>query len=415
MLIKGFIARLNIFLHVPRLSEDQYAGFRRHMTHENLVHEQFLALFFIVMVLIELFTSPTGLLHDPLTGHTARSHLERLYLLELGILLISMLIATAPQNQELIRRRHFAADITAETLLIMSGASRIFLLPPEQMEQMLEIYTVKFNLLLLLIMLLINQSWHRALPLITAGWALMFIGLHSQLQRGTINEQDLLRERFFTLFIGLAAIIIAQRHLVGHLTRYRNKRIIEEQNRLLEKSNDELIEANRLLEELSAMDGLTGIPNRRSFDRHIAEEWRRARRHATPLALLMLDIDRFKQYNDTYGHQEGDVCLRNVAQALQQQIRRPGEMVARYGGEEFAIIVPRCTISEAQVLGERLLAAIRALHIPHAALPGKHVTLSAGAAVMTPPPDLSFADLVHQADEALYRAKNEGRDRLVHD
>lgn len=171
--------------------------------------------------------------------------------------------------------------------------------------------------------------------------------------------------------------------------------------------------ANQELKRLSASDGLTGIANRRLFDEYISREWRRARRTSNSIALLMCDVDHFKLYNDTYGHQAGDDCLRQVAGVIQRTMERASDVAARYGGEEFAAILPETAIGGALFVGEKIRHALHALNIPHAGSPHGRVTLSIGIAAQTPATDSPHDELIKAADRALYRAKHEGRDRVV--
>ncbi|MDO8605899.1 MAG: diguanylate cyclase [Phaeospirillum sp.] len=166
-----------------------------------------------------------------------------------------------------------------------------------------------------------------------------------------------------------------------------------------------------LLHRLAAVDGLTGIANRRSFDAALEQEWRRACRAGTPLSLLMIDVDHFKRYNDHYGHQAGDDCLRAVAAALAEIARRPGEVVARYGGEEFAVILPACGLDPARSLAERLREEVAARHLPHAAS-GTAAEVSVSIGVASLGGDDAVQALIAQADAALYRAKHGGRNRV---
>ena len=167
------------------------------------------------------------------------------------------------------------------------------------------------------------------------------------------------------------------------------------------------------LEALATRDGLTGLANRRSFDERLIAEARRTARDRQPLALLMIDIDCFKLYNDTYGHQKGDECLRAVARTIADTLWRAGDVAARYGGEEFAIILPDTPPSGAMLMAERMRKAVEDLKIVHAAsVAFDHVTLSIGGSISIGPcsaPD----QLVSSADAALYRAKREGRNRSV--
>ncbi|WP_159992501.1 diguanylate cyclase domain-containing protein [Roseomonas sp. 18066] len=176
----------------------------------------------------------------------------------------------------------------------------------------------------------------------------------------------------------------------------------------------------RLLEqrlaELASTDGLTGLANRRAFDDALQQEWRRSTRTGQPLSLLLLDVDRFKQYNDSYGHQQGDECLKAVALAVRSMIRRAGDVAARYGGEEMVLLLPNTATTGGEEVAEKLRAALQAQRLPHAAnIPFGVVTASIGVAGVTPElqAEIGPGALVAAADSALYRAKHEGRNRVV--
>ncbi len=175
----------------------------------------------------------------------------------------------------------------------------------------------------------------------------------------------------------------------------------------------QLSEANRVLTLLSAQDGLTGLANRRHFDENFSAEWRRAMRDRQPLSVVMADIDHFKLYNDHYGHQGGDTCLRQVAAVIGQVARRPGDIAARYGGEEFVLILPDTPLEGGMRIAEEAAAAVRALRLPHeksSAAP--YVTLSMGVACMVPDRSKEMKELIERADRALYAAKRQGRNRV---
>ena len=173
-----------------------------------------------------------------------------------------------------------------------------------------------------------------------------------------------------------------------------------------------LREANRLLEAQATTDGLTGIANRRHFDRELAREWGRHARDASPLSLLLVDVDHFKRYNDARGHLAGDDCLREVARTLRETVCRPGDLVARYGGEEFAAVLPETDREGAMAVADLVRERLRLRTLPHgAAGAGPHVTLSVGGASMIPPAGVPAARLIERADRALYQAKAAGRDR----
>lgn len=179
----------------------------------------------------------------------------------------------------------------------------------------------------------------------------------------------------------------------------------------------QLAHANQLLATLSVTDGLTGLHNRRSFDQALSTEWQRCARHELPLALLLVDIDHFKLYNDHYGHLAGDDCLRRVAQVLNADFRRTGEVVARYGGEEFVLLLPGIHLDGAREVAQRCLERIRTENIPHTASPtSPRLTLSIGVAAWVPDGKTHAHQahrLINAADTALYHAKQTGRARYV--
>jgi two-component system chemotaxis family response regulator WspR len=182
--------------------------------------------------------------------------------------------------------------------------------------------------------------------------------------------------------------------------------------RSLRASQDELARANLELQQLAALDGLTGIANRRRFDEAIRIEWQRARRHQAPLSLLLCDVDHFKGYNDSLGHPAGDLCLKKTAAVLTEQLKRPADLVARYGGEEFAILLPDTGLAGALKLAEDCRRHLEQLALPHPAAPGGAVTMSIGVASSMPGDASTIEELVAAADRALYDAKRSGRNRV---
>jgi diguanylate cyclase (GGDEF)-like protein len=178
--------------------------------------------------------------------------------------------------------------------------------------------------------------------------------------------------------------------------------LVEERTRALE-------EADRKLEALSNTDALTGAANRRHFDRVLLEEWNRGQRAGTPLALVMLDVDNFKHFNDHYGHVAGDDCLVALARVLVQAGRRAGDLVARYGGEEFAVLVPGTSTLDALATARHIQNGVWALALPHPATAPGIVTVSLGVASVVPSTQHTPEHLVLEADSALYRAKQSGR------
>jgi diguanylate cyclase (GGDEF)-like protein len=189
------------------------------------------------------------------------------------------------------------------------------------------------------------------------------------------------------------------------------QRIIQMRQSLLVLTR-KLDTANHELKRLASLDGLTGIANRRHFDEVLEREWRRAMRQGTELSVLMCDIDFFKQYNDTYGHLEGDECLRQIANAFTAAMDRGGDLIARYGGEEFAAVLPETSLGGALFVAERMKLAIAQLKLANTGSPFGHVTASFGIASAVPMPETTPLSLVDAADRALYQAKHEGKNRV---
>lgn len=189
---------------------------------------------------------------------------------------------------------------------------------------------------------------------------------------------------------------------------------MDRKNRELTETRRQLEQRNRDLERLSALDTLTQIANRRRFDAVLRQEWRRAVRDESHFSLLFCDIDYFKRFNDSYGHQAGDECLVRVAQAMEETLNRPADLVARYGGEEFIALLVDTDIEGARMLAERMRAKIESLQITNqASSVGPFLTVSLGVATVVPNPTLRPEDLVDLADRALYAAKAGGRNRIA--
>jgi two-component system chemotaxis family response regulator WspR len=195
-----------------------------------------------------------------------------------------------------------------------------------------------------------------------------------------------------------------------HSQAYINQLERDEAFQALEESKTKLAEANRTLQKLSSLDGLTGIANRRSFDETLSKEWHRAMRNSKPLGLIMLDIDFFKLYNDHYGHQGGDDCLKNVANGLESAIHRDSDFLARYGGEEFSVVLPDTELDGAIKVAEAMREGIHSMEIPHAkSKVSDFVSISVGVSSLVPLQATEPEILIAAADQALYKAKEDGR------
>ena len=216
----------------------------------------------------------------------------------------------------------------------------------------------------------------------------------------------------------LASVALAFVLLVDGIYRARWKHLTRQSTQLVQELSQRttaLEEANERLKQMSIEDSLTSLLNRRAFDAVLLDECRRAERAGVPLALMLLDIDYFKQFNDIYGHQSGDDCLVRVAQALKAACGRAGEFVARYGGEEIAVILPASVLEKALFQAENLRRKVQELAIAHSGSDiAKVVTVSIGVSSVLPTPTMQPSELVAAADKALYRAKENGRNKVEH-
>jgi diguanylate cyclase (GGDEF)-like protein len=225
-----------------------------------------------------------------------------------------------------------------------------------------------------------------------------------------------LRPHFYQTktFYALIALAIGMMAVGAYRFRVRQlKARARELARLVEERTQQLEEANQTLQRLATLDGLTGIANHRRFQEVLDHEWKRAARSGAPLSLIMLDIDFFKAYNDTYGHRVGDECLKRVARILMEAVNRPTDLVARYGGEEFAMILADTNAEGALTVAEKIRRRIEDAGIVYDTSPiGEQVTVSLGIATMISGQHLGPGALIDAADQALYQAKQEGRNRV---
>lgn len=200
-------------------------------------------------------------------------------------------------------------------------------------------------------------------------------------------------------------------------TVVEQRRLEIEKDRLLEafkQTQDQLQQSNRALLELAAMDGLTGIPNRRYFDDVMERAWLAGIDSGEPMSLVLTDVDNFKKYNDIYGHLSGDDCLKRVARVVGRMPERPGDLAARYGGEEFALVLPGRTAAEAAAIADAMRRGVEGLGLPHkGSSHGGRVTISVGVVTRIPTDDSSPSALIESADTCLYRAKEAGRNWVV--
>lgn len=219
------------------------------------------------------------------------------------------------------------------------------------------------------------------------------------------RQESLLSASIVSLLLGILGLL-----------GYRLIRLMKQQNHIqneLLSAQDKLIEANRTLELLALEDALTGLANRRQFDLFLHAEMGRAKRSQGSLALLMIDVDHFKRFNDQYGHLAGDECLRTISAIIRENIKRPGDLAARYGGEEFAVVLPGTDYVGAFLVAEKIRRAVQQAGIEHNESPEGTVTVSLGVSGCTPTSQESPEDLIDASDKALYVAKASGRNMSV--
>lgn len=199
-----------------------------------------------------------------------------------------------------------------------------------------------------------------------------------------------------------------------HSKAYLNQLQRDAAYRALHETQCKLMETNAELQRLTSVDGLTGLSNRRYFDEYMATQWKLAIRERQSFALLMIDVDNFKRYNDTYGHLAGDEVLKSVATAMKNSFLRPTDLPARFGGEEFVVILPDTPHEVVKQLGDRVRSNVEQLRIPHSgSSSGAHLTISVGGASTIPSGEQLFLPLLEAADAALYEAKESGKNRVV--
>ncbi len=218
----------------------------------------------------------------------------------------------------------------------------------------------------------------------------------------SVVTSDILNSSYMFLIAWIASIILYK----NFVSDYQLKRKVSDQV-------IELEDLNKKLEELSNRDSLTGIHNRRFFDKQVTDEWTLALQQNSILAIAILDIDGFKNFNDKYGHLEGDDVLKRVVGCIQENSKRPGDVCARFGGEEFVLLLPKTDISGALLVCEKIRSDVEKLKIPHLNSPTGYLTVSIGICALTPDSDENFLNFIKKADEALYEAKTLGKNRVV--
>jgi diguanylate cyclase (GGDEF)-like protein len=384
--ITGFAGTGSIDAEIEREAErlkfapETEAEFRTDFVQRSLPRARWATAIYLALVAVVTAINMRGTM-TPLT----ESLVEPIYLLRLGVACPALvLILAATVVPELQRHYQWIAGtavvVTGMSVMVISGLAAAAGMPQFQMGDVLVVV-----------------------------YATLFLGL---LFRGVLVVAIALFVSFIAIgwYLGVsrdhlvfASCVMFATALMSVLSALRMERLLRAN--FLE---------NRLLNDFAERDGLTGLYNRRMFDNLTNRLWLQAQRNKEPLQVILVDIDHFKAYNDLYGHQAGDSCIRRVASIIARAAKRPFDFCARYGGEEFALVLYAPSGSDATALAEQIRRDTMALNIPHGHAEAGILTVSIGSATAEPDTKRSLAGLIQTADEALYRAKQLGRNRTLH-
>lgn len=408
MISKLFSKIKNFFIiSIPESDKEEFSN---SLYWTNLIRAKYTAITFIILEVLILFISfflKKGFLHRPIDKYYLAMYLIMLSMMAVYLFLFLRL-------EKVFLNKIFLVKLAGETFsgFLLLWCAAISLLDQFSSGQII-VYTVAILALAVTpimdprILLWIYMPCHTLfLAVLLFSWKTI-----GHTFSNCINS---------TSFI-VVSLVIASMRYQNRLEDYNNKKVIQKKSEDLEKVNIRLAEANQQLEEanqkleiLTQTDCLTGIFNRFVFDKEIEAEWNRCKRRKEYLSLIMIDIDLFKAFNDNYGHQAGDACLKKVAETLANCITHPSHIVTRYGGEEFAIILPDTYKENAYVLAEAMRSRVEALQIPHGYSPiSKYVTISLGVFTILPTDQSSIYDFIDFADKALYEAKSGCRNKII--
>lgn len=352
--------------------------------------------FFFVMTIIAIFMYNLFLVTDREMWLTMY---RTAWQIRLGIVTPCMVIILALLHYRVFIR---CIDFMADFLIVLSASSIIMILYFSHHPNVVHYHTGVILIIMFGNIVVRLRFWHALAvsSFIFALYVLAVPGITSMQPPVMINSS-------VVLFSAIIISLIANYQIESALRwNYLRNLLKEIETIRLEKAKTEL-------ELISSLDVLTGLANRRSFDTFLDTEWQMGTQYRTPLSLLFLDVDDFKSYNDHYGHQAGDVCLRKIAEVLKSCIQRPRDLCARYGGEEFVVLLPNTDEKSALQIAEKLRNNIELENIPHQhSRVGPYVTASVGIATMIPQKTLTPQQLVELADRALYRAKDLGRNKV---
>lgn len=318
---------------------------------------------------------------------------QHVYIIAFFPLFIVLALAIASFHFNFFKNKQTAIN-RLNTIIILLSASTTSILVGK---------TFIYQLAFLLVSLLFINPPKFYIPVYIVNFVYMTSGFYFYKNSWDTSEIEMTAN---TISITILCFVISRLRLTDKIDNFLINEKMTQQNIILNKQN-------KKLQAMTRIDGLTKIKNRRAFDEALNKEWSRARRYKQSLGLLMIDIDFFKKYNDTYGHLKGDTCLKLVAAAINKNTKRSADIAARYGGEEFAVILTDISENSLAQFAEKLRIEIQNLCIEHTKNKCGYVTISIGGACLTPSHKNSASELIKQADQSLYMAKDTGRNKVV--
>ena len=374
-------AKTGLEIEQLRFAPEAEAEFQTYFVQRSLARARWATAIYLALVAVVTAINMRGSMTS-----VSEALLQPIYLLRLGVACPALVIILAATVIPELQRRYqwiaaTAVIVTGMSVMVISGLAAAAGMPNFQMGDVLVVVYATLFLGLL----------SRAVIVVASALMLSFVGIGSYLGVSTDH-------------LIFASCVVFATTLMSVLSALRMERLL--------RAN--FIE-NRLLNDIAERDGLTGLYNRRMFDTLTNRLWLQAQRNQEPLQVILVDIDHFKAYNDLYGHQAGDMCIRRVASIIARAAKRPFDFCARYGGEEFALVLYAPSGGDPTSLPEQIRRDIMSLDIPHANADGtRMLTVSIGSATAQPDTKRSLAGLIQTADEALYRAKQLGRNRVLH-
>ncbi|MFZ5645329.1 MAG: diguanylate cyclase [Bacillota bacterium] len=377
----------------PVLPESDRALFEQDLTYINIIRLRIIAWLLIVIMLILIVIQLTyiGKIVQPLILKIA-PYIMLLRLVIIGVSVIFLVLSKPPSSQNAITPFHHFCEYGFTLFNLIAFAVLTGLIHYTGFS-----FASSYIMAVLVSATLIYLDWRKSIIVYSLSWIIMSIMIWSLQPDWVVAFSSFLNGTFATVL----AFVISRMIYLSRVSEFLNQQIINQQKEELSVSNDNL-------KRLTYMDALTGIPNRRYFNEFLTREWRRAVREKKSICLIMIDVDKFKMFNDSFGHQAGDRAMVQIATSLSDTIKRPGDLVARYGGEEFTAILPDTELSGARQLAERMLKSVEKLNISHPFSPTGRITISLGLVNMRPGEKELPEDLIGSADKALYQAKEAG-------